>query len=1037
MIRLFKDYENQDVINYWLSLLPNFDTETKLINHVKEMLDISFEQCGNQDLFFRVLSNHIDNCITPSISEEQKKQINECIESINQHSAIMPIFPLYQDIVYAFIGKLMDTIQNSKLIKDKTYFISSILSQLNNSLNPFFLRTVILELNCAREDEVLIGNDSKQRYEYFTNTLLCDPQYKNKFYSEYRTLFCVVTNMIRNYFDYIQEILINTQAEIAQLLQMFTGDEGLGEIEDIKVSMGDVHCNGKTVAIIHFKNAKIVYKPRDMRLDVQFQQFLKWINSKNIMHGIQLATIKIHTADNCGWMEFVEQTDCCNQDEATRFYTKSGILLAILYCFNSMDFHFENIIAHGEDPVLVDLETLFHPDVKDESAKNKDSGFQAARDFINHSVSKIGLLPTRMKIKKDNKIQSIDVGALSESKNQNSILKSLVLENPDSDNLRLSYEYLSIEPKKNSPKLSGLSLDPKKYIDCLINGFQSFYLFVQKNNVEVLDFVTSTFAECKIRVILKSTVTYTNLLSIATHPDFMRDPIHRLILLSKIGANELYNIYIKRFELSELCRNQVPYFYTRFESHDLKGYPNVCFHDIVERNTQEILSDKLNNLSLLDMQTQISLIKDAFFVRNPNDDITGIKFDSKPAGQVKPKEWLEFSVHIAEYILSHSFSGINDEGCADRAYIGAQILTTDTEDWTIDTDTLDLYDGNSGIALFFINLWKISGQEKYRRYAIETIQPVVQIVNHRNEINYKGAIGAYKGMGGLAYALNKIAMLTEDSSLSEAIDGVLDMIEQNIDEDVNYDLISGGIGCLAALLSIYESPYNQQLKKRALQLSVKVFETLKDKFVPGEYGKVINSSEERTGSGFAHGTASFAAYLYKLYTITSNNEILELFQNILEYERHTFYSENMSGWHSSLKKSEMDNTWCNGVCGILLGKLLLKEFGYNDEILDNEIKLAFELTLKTSFGHNLTYCHGDLSALAVIRFYSKVMNNRYIETQCVNVFQNLFDCIKYNWKSEYKTINKFNGLMLGASGLGFAMLKQYDYDNVDEFLWLV
>ncbi len=333
---------------------------------------------------------------------------------------------------------------------------------------------------------------------------------------------------------------------------------------------------------------------------------------KKIIQGIRLATIKIHTIHNCGWMEYVEQEGCDSQENVNNFYTKSGVLLGILYCFNAVDFHFENIIAHGEEPILVDLETLFHPEIKDQILKNKNSGFQVATDFISKSVAKIGLLPTKMRIKKDNIVESVDVGALSEGKEQNNILKSLVLENLNTDNLCLAYKYLPIASKKNVPRLLGQSLNPKKYMLNLIKGFKAFYQFAQTNNKEVLNYILANFESCQIRVILKSTVTYTSLLSIASHPDFMREPIHRLILLSKIGANEYYNLSIKQFEFSELARSQVPYFYTYFESHDIHGYPNVYFSNNIEKNIPKVLTNKFNNLSTWDMQNQINFIKDAF-----------------------------------------------------------------------------------------------------------------------------------------------------------------------------------------------------------------------------------------------------------------------------------------------------------------------------------------------------------------------------------------------------------------------------------------
>lgn len=1034
MNRIFEDFENEDVINYWSSLFPNFDTQDKVLEHIEQMLGTPLDQCGNNNMFDGFLTSYGNKLLQIPISNKKKKQINIYLKS---DVTKIPVYILYEEIIYKNIGELLNVIENSEIIEDKDYFTSNIISQLNSLLSPQFIRTVVLELNCSREDGILKGADSHQRYEYFINDMLTDTHYKDKFYNEYNSLLYVATEITKNFFDYVQEILINTESEMNQLNNIFSSNVDIGKIKEIKLSEGDTHCNGKSVAIINFANLNIVYKPRNMNSDVQFQKFLKWVNSKNIIQGIQLATLKLHTITNCGWMEYVEQEDCDNYKKANNFYTKSGILLGILYCFNSVDFHFENIIAHGEDPILIDLETLFHPEVKDQILKNKNSGYHVATDFISKSVANIGLLPSKMKIKKDNVVESIDVGALSESKEQSNILKSLVLENLNTDKLRLTYKYLTIYSKKNAPKISGQALNPKNYMSYLIKGFKAFYIFAQTNKEEVLNYALDNFAGCQIRVILKSTVTYNSLLSIASHPDFMREPIHRVILLSKIGANEYYDLPIKQFELSELCRNQIPYFYTHFESHDLKGYPNVHFNNYIEHNTPKVLSNKFNNLSTLDMNTQINFIKNSFFTSDPQDNVTGTSFEYKSDLNVAPSEWLEFAEQVSEHILSRSFSGINDDMNSDRSYVGAQTLMADSDGWEIDIDGFDLYDGNSGVALFFAYLWKLTGKEKYRLYTLETIESTLHVIRERNQLNFKTSIGAYKGVGGIAYVINKIAVLTQDSNLEKYIVGMFDIIEQNIEEDVNYDYIGGGIGCLAALLSIYENPYNDLLKNRAMVLSIKIYKFLKDKFLLNEFGKVIDLNKDRISSGFAHGTSSFTPYLYKLYTITSNNEILKLVKDILKYERNIFYNQDIQGWSSSIEKREMDVSWCNGVAGILLGKLLLKEYGYNDDLIESEIKLAFDLVLKTSLGHNLPYCHGDLSTLEIIRYYSKLMNNNQIEMECVNVFQQLYESIKDNWKSPKKTLNKYNGLMLGAAGLGYSMLKQYDYENVDSFLWLV
>ncbi|WP_281962624.1 DUF4135 domain-containing protein, partial [Bacillus cereus] len=56
-----------------------------------------------------------------------------------------------------------------------------------------------------------------------------------------------------------------------------------------------------------------------------------------------------------------------------------------------MDFHYENIIAMGQYPVPIDLESLFHHakilEEKDDSAHNK------ALNVINRSVRSTGIIP--------------------------------------------------------------------------------------------------------------------------------------------------------------------------------------------------------------------------------------------------------------------------------------------------------------------------------------------------------------------------------------------------------------------------------------------------------------------------------------------------------------------------------------------------------------------------------------------------------------------------------------------------------------------
>jgi lantibiotic modifying enzyme len=55
----------------------------------------------------------------------------------------------------------------------------------------------------------------------------------------------------------------------------------------------------------------------------------------------------------------VEHRACGTEEEAQRFFENSGKLLALAQCLGFNDGHQENVVACGEHPVLIDVETLF------------------------------------------------------------------------------------------------------------------------------------------------------------------------------------------------------------------------------------------------------------------------------------------------------------------------------------------------------------------------------------------------------------------------------------------------------------------------------------------------------------------------------------------------------------------------------------------------------------------------------------------------------------------------------------------------------
>src|SRR5262245_18356616 len=96
-----------------------------------------------------------------------------------------------------------------------------------------------------------------------------------------------------------------------------------------------------------------------MSLDAHFAEFLEWVNQSGFEPRFR--ALKVIDRGGYGWSEFVAHKPCSSRDEVARFYEWLGGYLAIFHVLRGNDMHFENLIAAGEFPVPVDIETLFHP----------------------------------------------------------------------------------------------------------------------------------------------------------------------------------------------------------------------------------------------------------------------------------------------------------------------------------------------------------------------------------------------------------------------------------------------------------------------------------------------------------------------------------------------------------------------------------------------------------------------------------------------------------------------------------------------------
>lgn len=95
--------------------------------------------------------------------------------------------------------------------------------------------------------------------------------------------------------------------------------------------------------------------------------------------------IKLYFNQNIVGKKRFITNECATETEIKNYFTRLGINLFLCYAIGAADIHYENVIAAGEFPVLIDMEVI---------KRNKNSNIMRdIEKFMSDSVLNIGILP--------------------------------------------------------------------------------------------------------------------------------------------------------------------------------------------------------------------------------------------------------------------------------------------------------------------------------------------------------------------------------------------------------------------------------------------------------------------------------------------------------------------------------------------------------------------------------------------------------------------------------------------------------------------
>jgi type 2 lantibiotic biosynthesis protein LanM len=923
----------------------------------------------------------------------------------------------------------------SELPFDPSTVEEVLFANLPGQLLRMLSRIMVLELNVARLQGLLEGDTADERFQSFLQRIR-QRDIALAILQEYPVLARQLTIRIHNWVTFSLEFLQHLCEDWEAIRDTFTSEDEPGVLVQVNDSVGDRHRGGRSVLIAKFSSGfQVVYKPKSLTVDVHFQELLTWLNERGDHPPFR--TLKVLDRDSYGWVEFVTAQGCTASEEVWRFYERQGGYLALLYALEATDFHFENLIAVGEYPVLLDLEALFHPRTKAFDLHQAD---QLASSIINYSVLRVGLLPERLWSNAES--EGIDFSGLGAIAGQLTPYGVPYWEGVGTDEMRLAHKQMAMEGGQNRPTLNGNEVDVLDYVEAIAAGFTTIYRLLLKHRDDLLadDGPLARFAEDEVRAILRSTRTYTFLLRDSFHPDVLRNALDRDRFFDRLWVTVEHLPHLAKVipaEREDLFNGDIPIFTTRPGSRHLWSSFKEQIADFFDESGMALAQRRVQQLSDDDLTQQLWLIRASLASLAMGGD----------RGRWPTYRLMEPQTVTDRERLLAAAQSVGDRlevlalrGQHDIAWIGLTLI--DERRWFLVPLAMDLYNGIPGVALFLAYLGAITQEDRYTALAKGALTTMREHVKRGR--SFIRSIGGFNGWGGVIYTLAHLGVLWNEPVLLSEAEALVELLLAPIELDEHLDIMGGAAGCIGSLLTLYRCAPSD----RTLAVAIQCGDHLIARAQPMEHGMgwLPKFGGTKPLTGFSHGVAGIAWALLELAAITGEERFRKAALEALAYERSLFRPEvgNWPDLRDFATTLQADNNnhhtcmtaWCHGAPGIGLARLRCLQH-LDDAEIRSEINAALKTTLIHGFGGNHSLCHGDLGNLELLLQASEILDDPQWRHQVNRLASIILESInQHGWLCGIPLGVESPGLMTGLAGIGYELLRLAEPTRVPSVLVL-
>jgi class II lanthipeptide synthase len=854
--------------------------------------------------------------------------------------------------------------------------------------------------------------------------------------------------LARQWIESSRHLVTRLHADLPAMRRDLLHGPSNSRVAKIEGDLSDPHNGGHSVHIVSFEDgARVVYKPKDLRLDVAWCNLIERLNQSD--PPVELRAARAIAADGYGWTEFVDHAGCADQEACKRFFRRAGAWLALFHCFAGTDMHQENMIAAGDHPVPIDLEMMLQ--VAGEEQKSRDAelqAFEAAMAIVANSVMAVGLLPAFAR-SPDRNIFAIG-GMTSDW-----IAKSSpAWVDINSDRMRPNKPKATGHRTPNLPHVDGRYARFGDHIDDFVSSFEDYAKFLMRQSWKPgKPGLFEGFAGLPVRKVVRSSRFYYMLLQRLKNHRSMEDGViwsAQADFLARLSDWEKQSDPLwplQRAERSALIDLNVPHFVSPSDGNQIGDATGALLRREATSGLEHARA-RAEKFDGQDIAWQIEVIRQ-------NTSLVS-RSNGEPAAPALPRQHLDMAggaapnrdVFIAEADkIADLLAGHAIRRGPGAAWIGLDWLG-DSEVFQLACLGPDLYNGVAGIAVFLAAHAAVRRRKPSAELALAAMSHLRKDLRGRNARRMARVlgIGAATGLGSIVYALAVMSKCVgDDGLLSDAHAAAELFTDDLIGADKQLDVLSGSAGAILGLLRLYRDSQSADALKRA----TKCGEHLLGQRRTGAEGRRswIGQGAAQPLNGISHGAAGFAYALAALAAATGRDEFAQAASECIAFENSSYDAEQ-ANWPDLRSDGEplWPCQWCHGAPGIGLARIATsKQWLRNGELgerhdcgrLATDIRNALEGVERGWPGHVDTLCCGTLGNIELLCEAADALGRSDLRElasrRLITVLQNAASTGDYRWNAGNSRFNL--GLFRGLAGVGYTLLRQVDGSLANVLIW--